>query len=104
MYAIPSATTLRGARAVLAVLLAVELTSCASLSRKEKGAVIGAAAGGAVGGVLGNQTGSTVRAPLSAPLWAYDRGGYWPSMDQQAKELQQNIPGQPWRASVKESP
>lgn len=52
-------------RLVVGVLLALALAACASLSRKEKGAAIGAAAGA----VIGHQ------------------------MDQQAKELQQNIPG-----------
>jgi len=94
MHAISSATTLRGARALLAVLLAVELTSCASLSRKEKGAVIGAAAGGAVGGVIGNQTGSTVRGAIIGAVVGGTVGAViGHQMDQQAKELQQNIPG-----------
>ena len=58
------------ARGVAALALAsLTLAGCASLNKKEKGAIIGAAVGGTVGAIIGHQ------------------------MDQQAKELQQNIPG-----------
>jgi len=87
-------TALRGARTILAVLLALDLTACASLSRKEKGAVIGAGAGGVVGGVIGNQTGSTVRGAIIGAVVGGAVGAIiGHQMDQQAKELQQNIPG-----------
>jgi len=83
-----------GGRTVLALLLAVIVTSCASLSRKEEGAVIGAAAGGALGGVIGNQTGSTVRGAIIGAVVGGTIGAViGHQMDQQAKELQQNIPG-----------
>ena len=39
-------------------------TASASMSRKERGAVIGAAAGGAAGGVVGKNTGSTARGAI----------------------------------------
>jgi len=70
------------------------LTACASLNQKEKGAVIGAAAGGVAGGVIGNQTGSTARgAIIGAAVGGTVGAIIGHQMDQQAKELQQNIPG-----------
>ncbi|HSA54185.1 MAG TPA: OmpA family protein [Gemmatimonadaceae bacterium] len=70
------------------------VTACASLSRKEEGAAIGAAAGGVVGGVIGNQTGSTVRGAIIGAVVGGTIGAViGHQMDQQAKELQQNIPG-----------
>jgi outer membrane protein OmpA-like peptidoglycan-associated protein len=79
-----------------AVLVAVTLASsaCASLSRKEKGAVIGAAAGGAVGGVVGKQTGSTARGAIIGAVVGGAAGAIiGHQMDQQAKELKLEIPG-----------
>jgi len=75
-------------------VLGVWLAACASLSRKEKGAAIGAAVGGATGAVIGNQTGSTTRgAIIGAAVGGAAGAIIGHQMDQQAKELQQNIPG-----------
>jgi outer membrane protein OmpA-like peptidoglycan-associated protein len=80
-------------RVVLTVLLALGVTACA-LNRKEKGAIIGAAAGGVAGGVIGNQTGSTTRGAIIGAVVGGTVGAViGHQMDQQAKELQQNIPG-----------
>jgi len=77
---------------VLAVTLVVG--GCSSLSRTEKGAIIGAGAGGAVGGVIGNQTGSTTRgAIIGAVVGGVVGGVIGRQMDKQADELAQNIPG-----------
>lgn len=76
----------------IAALLALNVTACAS--RKQTGAVVGAAAGGAVGGVIGNQTGSTARGAIIGAVVGGTIGAViGHQMDQQAKELQQNIPG-----------
>ena len=81
-------------RTALGLLLAVSVTACASLGRKEEGAVIGAAAGGVIGGVIGNQTGSTARGAIIGAVVGGTIGAViGHQMDQQAKELQQNIPG-----------
>ena len=80
-------------RAVL-VTMALASTACASMSRKEKGAVVGAAAGAAVGGVIGNNTGSTARGAIIGAVVGGAAGmiiGH--QMDQQAKELRLEIPG-----------
>lgn len=94
MYATNGSTGFRSGRGVSALLLVVWLSACASLSQKEKGAVIGAAAGGAAGGVIGNQTGSTARGAIIGAVVGGTAGAIiGHQMDQQAKELQQNIPG-----------
>jgi outer membrane protein OmpA-like peptidoglycan-associated protein len=76
----------------LAIVLA--LSACATFSRKEEGAVIGAGAGGAIGAVIGNQTGSTTRGAIIGAVVGGVAGTIIGNqMDQQAKELKQNIPG-----------
>ena len=70
------------------------LTGCASLSNKERGAAAGAAAGAAIGGVIGNNTGGTARgAILGAVIGGAAGAVIGHQMDQQAKKLEQNIPG-----------
>jgi outer membrane protein OmpA-like peptidoglycan-associated protein len=70
------------------------LSGCASMSNKEKGAVIGAGAGAAVGGVIGNNTGSTARGAIIGAVVGGAAGAIiGHQMDQQAKELEQNIKG-----------
>jgi outer membrane protein OmpA-like peptidoglycan-associated protein len=94
MYAMKTATWPHRGRAVLTVLLALGVAACASLSRKEKGAIIGATAGGVAGGVIGHQTGSTTRGAIIGAVVGGTVGAViGHQMDQQAKELQQNIPG-----------
>jgi outer membrane protein OmpA-like peptidoglycan-associated protein len=76
-----------------AALIALS-AGCASMNRKEKGAVIGAAAGGAVGGVIGNNTGSTARGAIIGAVIGGAAGAIiGHQMDQQAKELKLDIPG-----------
>lgn len=94
MFVTQSSSRLHSTRAIPAVLVALGLLACASLSRKEKGAIIGAGAGGVIGGVVGNQTGSTTRgAIIGAAVGGTIGAVIGHQMDQQAKELQQNIPG-----------
>lgn len=71
------------------------LSGCSSLqTNKEKGAVIGAAVGGVAGGVVGRANGSTAKgAILGATVGGVVGGVIGHQMDQQAKELEQNIPG-----------
>ena len=74
-------------------LLVVVVASCASMSRKEQGAVIGAGTGAAVGAAIGHANGSTSRgAILGAVVGGTVGGVIGHQMDQQAKELAQNIP------------
>ena len=77
-----------------AVAVPVLALGCSSLSRTEKGAIIGAGAGGAIGGVIGNQTGSTTRgAIIGAAVGGVVGAIIGNQMDKQARELEQNIPG-----------
>ena len=83
-------------RSIAALLAAATLGSagCASMSQKERGAVIGAGAGAAIGGVIGNQTGSTARGAIIGAVVGGAAGAIiGHQMDQQAKELDQSIPG-----------
>ena len=68
--------------------------ACASWNRKQKGAAIGAAAGAAVGAVIGKHNGSTAKgAIIGAAVGGAAGAIIGHQMDQQAKELKQNIPG-----------
>ena len=83
-------------RALTAFLVAgsVGVSACASLNKKEEGAIIGATTGAAVGGVIGNQTGSTARGAIIGAVVGGTAGAIiGHQMDQQAKELSQNIKG-----------
>ena len=80
----------------LAALLVVSvgMSACASLNKKEEGAIIGATAGAAVGGVIGNQKGSTAKGAIIGAVVGGTAGAIiGHQMDQQAKELSQNIKG-----------
>lgn len=78
----------------LFLVVSTQVTSCASWRNRDKGAVIGAAAGAGAGAVIGNQTGSTARGAIIGAVIGGAAGAIiGHQMDQQAKELQQNIPG-----------
>ncbi len=82
------------ALAALFVVGSVGMSACASLNKKEEGAIIGATAGAAVGGVIGNQTGSTAKGAIIGAVVGGTAGAIiGHQMDQQAKELSQNIQG-----------
>jgi len=70
------------------------LAGCASMSNTERGAAIGAGTGGAIGAVIGNNTGSTARgAIIGAVLGGAAGAVIGRRMDQQAREIDQNVPG-----------
>ena len=84
----------RSATALLLAAATLGSAACASMSQKERGAVIGAGAGAAIGGVIGNQTGSTARGAIIGAVVGGAAGAIiGHQMDQQAKELDQSIPG-----------
>ncbi|MGH7603601.1 MAG: OmpA family protein [Gemmatimonadaceae bacterium] len=73
---------------------ALVLGGCATMSQQQRGAVIGATTGAVAGAVIGNQTGSTARgAIIGAAVGGAAGAIIGHQMDQQAKELQQNING-----------
>jgi len=90
-----SALNNRRALAALIVLGSTGLSACASLSNKERGVVIGGAAGAAVGGVIGSSTGgSTAKGAIIGAVIGGAAGAViGHQMDQQAKEIDQTVPG-----------
>jgi outer membrane protein OmpA-like peptidoglycan-associated protein len=81
-------------RALPALAGLAATSACASLNQKEKGAVIGAASGAAVGAVVGNANGSTAKgAIIGAAVGGAAGAVIGHQMDQQAKEIKQQIPG-----------
>ena len=95
MKQVASTSLNRVTRAIAAaVALSLALSACSAFNKKGEGALIGAGVGGAVGAVIGNQTGSTARGAIIGAVVGGVAGtiiGH--QMDQQAKELQQSIPG-----------
>jgi outer membrane protein OmpA-like peptidoglycan-associated protein len=70
------------------------LGACQSLNNRDRGVIIGGAAGAAAGGAIGRANGSTAKgAILGAAVGGVIGGVIGHQMDQQAKELEQNIPG-----------
>jgi len=81
-------------RTIPALAALAAASACASLNKKESGAVIGATAGAAVGAVVGNANGSTAKgAIIGAAVGGAAGAVIGHQMDQQAKEIKQNIPG-----------
>jgi outer membrane protein OmpA-like peptidoglycan-associated protein len=82
-------TTFRSATAVLAaIVVPLAATGCSSMSKTQRGAVIGAAAGGTAGAVVGRATGSTARgAILGAAVGGVAGAVIGSRMDKQSEEL-----------------
>jgi outer membrane protein OmpA-like peptidoglycan-associated protein len=81
---------------VVVPMLATVLVSsgCASLNKKETGAIIGGATGAAVGAAVGRANGSTAKgAIIGAAVGGTAGAVIGHQMDQQAKEIKQQIPG-----------
>ena len=74
--------------------LALSFGGCASMKKRDKGAIIGAATGAVVGGAIGHQAGNTavgaiIGAAIGGAAGAYI-GDY---MDKQAEEMRRDIEG-----------
>lgn len=78
-----------------AVLTALTVSACSTLNtNKERGVLTGAAVGGAAGAIIGKHQGSTAKgAIIGATVGGVIGGVIGHQMDQQAKKLEQNIPG-----------
>lgn len=86
--------SLHSVRSVAALAALATVGACASLSQKEKGAIIGASAGAAAGAAIGNANGSTAKgAIIGAAVGGTAGAVIGHQMDQQAKEIKQQIPG-----------
>ena len=82
-------------RGTLALLLgSTFLSGCAAMNNRDRGVVVGSAGGAVIGGAIGRANGSTAKgAILGAAVGGVIGGIIGHQMDQQAKELEQNIPG-----------
>ncbi len=86
--------TLKQKLVLTAIVTGVTLSACTSASRKQQGAVIGAAAGGVAGAVIGkNNNGTAKGAILGAAVGGTIGAIIGHQMDQQAKKIEQQIPG-----------
>ncbi len=78
----------------IALCVVVALSGCASLSKTQKGGVIGAGAGAVVGGVIGKAAGSTVVGAILGAAIGGAAGAYIGNyMDKQAKEMERDLEG-----------
>jgi outer membrane protein OmpA-like peptidoglycan-associated protein len=78
---------------VTALATVASASGCASTSNQTKGAVIGATSGGAIGAMIGNATGSTATGLVLGTLVGGAGGAIiGHQMDQQAKEITNNVP------------
>ena len=78
----------------IALLSTLAATGCGPLNRKETGGVSGAILGGAAGAAVGRANGSTAKgAILGAAVGGAIGAMIGHQMDQQAKEIEQKIPG-----------
>jgi outer membrane protein OmpA-like peptidoglycan-associated protein len=79
---------------IVVVALIAGLTSCASMKRRDKGAIIGAASGGVVGGIIGKQAGNTALGAILGAAVGGAAGAYIGNyMDKQAEEMQRDLEG-----------
>jgi outer membrane protein OmpA-like peptidoglycan-associated protein len=78
----------------LALAAVTVASSACGLKNRERGAIIGAGTGAVVGGVIGKHQGSTAKGAIIGAVIGGAAGAIiGHQMDQQAKELEQNIPG-----------
>lgn len=79
---------------VLVVALLVGAAGCASMSRQQKGAVIGAGSGAVVGGIIGKQAGNTALGAILGAAVGGAAGAYIGNyMDKQAEEIERDLDG-----------
>lgn len=88
-----NAVTRKFTVALAALTVSTGMTGCASMNNTEKGAAAGAGAGGAIGAIIGRQTGNTARGAIIGAVVGGAAGAViGRRMDQQAQELEQNLP------------
>jgi outer membrane protein OmpA-like peptidoglycan-associated protein len=79
---------------VLVAAMLLGAVGCASMSNKEKGAIIGAGSGAVIGGVIGSQSGNTaVGAIIGAAVGGAAGVIIGDYMDDQAAEIEQDLEG-----------
>jgi outer membrane protein OmpA-like peptidoglycan-associated protein len=85
-------------RRVLITLLIVSIVftglNCSSMSKTEKGAIIGAAAGGLIGAVVGDKSGNTAAGAIIGAMIGGAAGAFIGNyMDKQAAEIERDLEG-----------
>ncbi|MDZ4750766.1 MAG: OmpA family protein [Flavobacteriales bacterium] len=79
---------------VLFFAISMIFSSCKSMNKTQKGAVIGTAAGGAMGAVIGKASGNTaLGAIIGATVGGASGAIIGNQMDKQAKEIEASVPG-----------
>ena len=79
---------------LIGIIFVLSFLGCESMSRQEKGAVIGATAGGVVGGLIGNEAGNTAVGVILGAAIGGAAGAYIGNyMDEQAAEIERDIEG-----------
>ena len=79
---------------LLVGVLIVGLVGCASMKKRDKGAVIGATAGAVIGGVIGDKAGNTAVGAILGAAIGGDAGAYIGNyMDKQAEEIERDLEG-----------
>jgi outer membrane protein OmpA-like peptidoglycan-associated protein len=78
---------------VMVLCAVLVLSSCASMNKTQKGAVVGTAAGGAMGAVVGRATGNTaLGAIIGAAVGGATGAVIGHKMDKQAEEIKNTVP------------
>lgn len=72
----------------------IGVVSCASMKRRDKGAIIGAGTGAVIGGVIGDKAGNTAVGAIIGAAVGGAAGAYIGNyMDKQAEEMERDIEG-----------
>ncbi len=75
-------------------ILIIGLVGCASMKKRDKGALIGAGAGAVLGGVIGDKAGNTALGAIIGAAVGGAAGAYIGNyMDKQAEEMQRDLEG-----------
>jgi len=80
--------------ATIMLFVILNLTNCASMKKRDKGAIIGTTAGAVVGGVIGNKAGNTAVGAILGAAIGGAAGAYIGNyMDKQAAEMKRDLQG-----------
>ncbi len=80
--------------ATILVTITCNLMGCASMSDKEKGAIIGGASGAVLGGIIGKKAGNTAVGAILGAAVGGAAGAYIGNyMDKQAAEMERDLEG-----------
>lgn len=79
---------------LLVGILIISLVGCASMKKRDKGAIIGATAGAVIGGVIGDKAGNTAVGAILGAAIGGAAGAYIGNyMDKQAEEIERDLEG-----------